>query len=115
MTVQALDLGLMVPILMALAVAVLRRSQTGMVAAAAFAVTFFTMSAAIASMMVSAWLVTGDIAASLPPIVIFTIASLAGLLLAVEIFVSVTAEPQKTVSSAVQRLGHASVLESGKA
>ncbi len=77
MTVQALDLGLMVPISLLIAAATWLGSPVGRVAAAAFAVTLVAMSAAIASMMVSASLATGTL--QLPPIVIFGTAALAGL------------------------------------
>ena len=85
MTVQALDLGLIVPISFVLAVAVLRRSATGMAAAAAFAVTFVTMSMAIASMMVSASIVTGT---QLAPIILFGLAGVAGLFVLARIYAS---------------------------
>jgi hypothetical protein len=77
MTVQALDLGLVVPISVLIAVAALRRDPAGLASAAAFAVTFVTMSAAIAAMMISSWIVTG--VSALPPILVFSAASLAGL------------------------------------
>jgi len=89
MTVQALDLGLVVPISLLIAVAALRREPAGLVAAAAFAVTFVTMSAAIASMMVSSWIVTG--VSALPPILVFSAASLAGLWVARRMYGSATA------------------------
>lgn len=92
MTVQALDLGLVVPASVMLAILALRRIPAALAAVAAFAVTFVAMSAAIASMMVSAWLVTGVL--ELPPIVIFTAAALAGLLLAARMFRSVRAGVQ---------------------
>jgi hypothetical protein len=90
MTVQALDLGLVVPVSVTLAILALRRNAAAQVAAAAFAVTFVTMSAAIAAMMVSAWLVTGVL--ELPPIVIFTAAAAAGALLAARMFRSIRAD-----------------------
>ena len=83
MTVQALDLGLMVPISVIVAIAVLRRVAVGMVAAAAFGVTFVAMATAIAAMMVSASIVTG--VPQLPPIVVFGLAGAAGLALVVRI------------------------------
>jgi hypothetical protein len=86
MTVQALDLGLMVPISVIVATAALRRSAAGMAAAAAFAVTFVTMSMAIASMMVSASIVTGTL--QLPPIVIFGLAGAVGLDVLARIYAS---------------------------
>jgi len=87
MTVQALDLGLVVPLTVMIAVAVLRRRELGQVAAAAYSVTFVSMSAAIASMMISAWIVTGEPA--VPPIVTFGIAALAGAAVAWRSFGSV--------------------------
>ena len=73
MTIQALDLGLVVPASVVIAVLALRRNPAGLAAAAAFAVTFTAMSAAIGSMLVSAWLVTGNL--ELPPIVVFGLAA----------------------------------------
>jgi hypothetical protein len=77
MTVQALDLGLGVPVAVVIAVAALRRRGAGEVAAAAFLVTFAAMSAAIMSMMISSWIVTG--VPAVEPIVIFGLATLASL------------------------------------
>lgn len=87
MTVQALDLGLVVPISVTLAVLALRRLPAALAAPAAFAVTFVAMSAAIMAMMVSAWLVTGEF--QLPPIAVFSAACLLGLLVGVRMFASV--------------------------
>lgn len=81
MTVQALDLGLVVPVSAVIAVAALRRLRIGELAATAFAVMLVAMSAAIGAMMLSAAVVTGTLA--VPPLVIFGGASLAGLALAV--------------------------------
>jgi hypothetical protein len=97
MTVQALDLGLVVPVLLMGAIAALRRIPVGMAAAAAFAVTFLTMSMAIAAMMVSASIVTGVL--QLPPIVIFGLAGIAGLLLVARIYGSaVPTRPFEAIS-----------------
>jgi hypothetical protein len=87
MTVQALDLGLVVPLTVIIAIAVLRRRDVGSVAAGAYSITFLAMSAAIASMMVSAWIVTGEPA--VPPIVTFGVAALVGAAVAWRIFGSV--------------------------
>lgn len=84
MTVQALDLGLVVPVSILVAVGAMRRSAAGMVAAAAFAVTFVAMATAIAAMMVSATIVTGTL--QLPPLVVFSLAGGAGLLLVARIY-----------------------------
>jgi hypothetical protein len=86
MTVKALDLGLVVPVSVLVAVGALRRSPVGLVAAAAFAVTSVTMAAAISSMMVSAAIVTGVL--QLPPIIVFGLAAAAGLLLVGRIYAS---------------------------
>jgi hypothetical protein len=84
MTVQALDLGLVVPVSVVIAVATLRRQPAGLAAGAAFAVTFVMMSAAIATMMVSSWIVTG--VSALPPIVVFGAAALAALWVTVRMY-----------------------------
>ena len=87
MTVQALDLGLIVPLAVGTAILGLRRHPAGMAAATAFAVTFVAMCAAIGSMLVSAWLVTGVL--ELPPIVIFALAAGAGLVIGLRMYASV--------------------------
>ena len=51
---------------------------------AAFAVTFTAMSAAIGSMLVSAWLVTGVL--ELPPIVVFGLAAAGGLVIGLRMY-----------------------------
>lgn len=92
MTVQALDLGLVVPVAVLTGVAALRRHPAGLAASAAFAVMFTAMSAAIGAMLVSASIVTG--ALELPPLVIFGLATAAGLAVTVRIFASVQAAGQ---------------------
>jgi hypothetical protein len=87
MTIQALDLGLVVPATLLIAILALRRWPAGLAAAAAFAVMFTAMCAAIGSMLVSAWLVTGVL--ELPPIVIFGLASAVGLVISTRMFRSV--------------------------
>jgi len=96
MTVQALDLGLVVPLSVIIALAVWRRVPVGTVAAAGFGVTFVMMAAAIAAMMVSASIVTG--VPQLPPIVVFGLAGTAGLVLLARIFASASpaAAPRPT-------------------
>ncbi len=88
MTVQALDLGLVVPISIAVAIGALRRTRAGLAAAAAFGVMFVAMSAAIAAMVVSASIVTGEL--QLPPIVLFGLAAVAGLVLVRRMLASAT-------------------------
>jgi hypothetical protein len=89
MTVQALDLGLVVPASIVLGALPLWRIPAGMAAASAFAVTFVTMSAAIATMMVSSWIVTDTPA--IAPIVVFGLASLIGVLVTIRMFSSTRA------------------------
>jgi hypothetical protein len=105
MTVQALDLGLVVPVSILVAVGALRRNPVGMVAAAAFAVTFVTMATAIASMMVSAAIVTGVLA--LPPIVVFGLAAAAGL------FVIARIHASAVPTSAFQQFNHGALPAAG--
>jgi hypothetical protein len=94
MTVQALDLGLVVPLLLVVSVAALRRNAVGMAAAAAFAITFMTMAAAIATMMVSAAAVTGVL--QLPPIIVFGLAGAASLVVIARIYTSIgAADPRQ--------------------
>ncbi len=81
MTVQALDLGLVVPLSLIIAVAALRRHPAGLAAAASFSVAFVAMSAAIAAMMISSWIVTG--VPAIEPIVIFGVACLLGIVVAI--------------------------------
>jgi hypothetical protein len=92
MTVQALDLGLVVPVSIVIAVAAWRRDAVGLAAAAAFSVTFVTMCAAIASMMVSSWIVTG--VSALPPIVVFGAAAFAGLWIAIRMYAGIDSSPR---------------------
>jgi hypothetical protein len=87
MTVQALDLGLVVPVTLVIAIAALARSPIGLASAAAFSITFVAMSAAIVSMMVSASIATDVI--QLPPIVIFGLAAVAGAAVGARIYSSV--------------------------
>jgi hypothetical protein len=91
MTVQALDLGLVVPVAVLLGLATLWRHPAGTAAAAAFAMTFVAMTAAIAAMMVSASIVTGVL--QLPPIIVFGLAGMAGLVVIARIHASVLKTP----------------------
>jgi hypothetical protein len=106
MTVQALDLGLVVPVSLVLGVVVLRRIPAVMAASVAFAVTFVTMSAAIGSMMVSSWIVTGEPAVA--PIVVFGAAAIAGLLVTVRMFGAVQMVPSHRTPALVSDVGAAS-------
>ncbi|MGV8907567.1 MAG: hypothetical protein ACOH1Y_01160 [Propionicimonas sp.] len=59
LAVQALDLGLVVPLALATAVLVMRRRPAGHLLAALFSVKAVTMAGAILAMLISAWLVEG--------------------------------------------------------
>jgi hypothetical protein len=87
MTVQALDLGVMVPVTFVLVALALRRLPVGLAASAAFAVTYVAMSAAIGSMLISAWIASGVIEAV--PISIFGLAAIAGLVTAIRMHRSI--------------------------
>lgn len=106
MTVQALDLGLVVPVSAMLGIVALRRVPAAMAASTAFAVTFVTMSAAIGSMMVSSWVVTGEPA--VVPIVVFGTAAIAGLLVAIRMFGAVQTVPRHRTPALVSDIGTAS-------
>ena len=84
LTVQALDLGLMVPLSVLSAVLVLRRSVLGYAFAAAFGVSFATMTTAITGMLVSAAIVEGT--PEIVPIAIFVVATASMLALLVRIY-----------------------------
>jgi len=102
MTIQALDLGIVVPTAVVTALLALGRHPAGTAAAAAFAVTFVAMSAAIGSMLVSAWFVTGIL--ELPPIIVFGAAAVTGLGIGLRMYAS--AHPRREdrpVSAATTR------------
>jgi hypothetical protein len=84
LTVQALDLGFVVPLVSLSAVLAWRGSQVGRHLAAATVVTFVAMAAAITSMLLSAWAVEGTLEA--PPVAIFGIATAAALIVGVRMY-----------------------------
>jgi hypothetical protein len=87
LTVQALDLGLMVPLSVLGAVLVWRRTAVGYTFATAWSVTFVAMSAAIMAMLLSAWAVEG--ALEIVPIAIFGLAASAGIVIGVRAYQSI--------------------------
>ena len=93
MTVQALDLGLVMPVAILTASLALRRVTVGLVASAAFAITFVGLCAAITSMLVSVAAVTGVV--EWPPIVLFATATALGAWLATRIYGSATGVPDR--------------------
>jgi hypothetical protein len=84
MTIPALDLGFVVPISLVIAALAWRGSDVGYAASAAYSVMFVAMTAAIASMLVSAAVVEGTV--ELAPIVIFGLAGLAATWLAIRMY-----------------------------
>jgi hypothetical protein len=84
MTVQALDLGLVVPITLLIALLTWKRSEIGYVLAAVYSVTFTAMSAAIFAMLISAGFYTGTW--ELPPLVIFAFTATAGAFVALRMY-----------------------------
>ena len=102
MTVQALDLGVVVPVSLIIAVAALRRQPAGLVAATSFSVTFVSMSGAIAAMMISSWIVTG--VPAVEPIVLFGAAALLGIAVALRMLRSL-------VPAATRLPAHAQSME----
>lgn len=81
LTVQALDLGLVVPLSLATAVLVWRRHRAGYVLGALFTVKAVTMAGAIVAMLVSAWMVEGTL--EVVPFAIFgAVTTFAGVLAA---------------------------------
>jgi hypothetical protein len=79
LTVQAIDLVLVLPTLVISALAVLRRSVVGEMAAAVLVVVFVAMAAAIDAMLLSAGVINGEF--EWPPIVLFGAAAAAGLVI----------------------------------
>ena len=86
MTVQALDLGLVVPVTLLIAFLTWKRSDVGYVLAAAYSVTFTAMSAAIFAMLISAGIYTQTW--EVPPLAIFAFAAVAGGLISMRIYAS---------------------------
>lgn len=110
MTVQALDLGLVVPLTLLIAWLTWRRTAAGYVLSAAWVVTFTTLSLAIVSMLISAAFVEGVIEA--PPIVIFGLAGAGAGYLAARMYRSI-AEPIAPVA-VPEQLGTVTALAHGR-
>lgn len=90
LAVQALDLGIVVPIALATAVLAWQRRPAGYLLAAVFSVKGVTMSGAIVAMLVSAWIVEG--APEVPPLMLFSAATLISGVIAALILRSVREE-----------------------
>jgi hypothetical protein len=90
LTIQALDLGLLVPASLLIAVLTWRRNPYGYVLAASFVVTFVAMASAIVGMLLSAWAVEGVL--EVAPVAIFGVAALAAVATGARMYASVTPE-----------------------
>lgn len=73
LSVQALDLGIVVPLAIATAVTTLKRMPVGYLLTPVFAVKGVTMSGAICAMLLSAWIVEGRLDAA--PLALFGVAT----------------------------------------
>lgn len=101
MTVQALDLGVVVPLLVLSATLAWRRSAIGYAFASVLAVTFVGMAGAITSMLLSAAVVEG--VSEVVPIAIFGLAAAAGSWVCVRAYRAVVPTSKVERSSAVRR------------
>jgi hypothetical protein len=90
LTIQALDLGLLVPASLFIAVLTWRRNPYGYVLAASFVVTFVAMASAIVGMLLSAWAAEG--ALEVAPVAIFGFAALAAVALGIRMYGSAAAD-----------------------
>lgn len=98
LTVQALDLGLIVPLAIATGVLVWRRRPWGYLLAPVLAVKGVTMAGAICAMLLSAWNVEGRLEAA--PLALFAGTAIAFGLLAWRMLASVKAERPAEATSA---------------
>ena len=73
LAVQALDLGIIVPLALATAVFAWQRKPVGYLLAAVFSIKGVTMSGAIVAMLISAWIVEGRL--DVAPFALFSIAT----------------------------------------
>lgn len=90
LVVQALDLGIVVPLAVFTGVLAWRRRPLGYLLAGVFVVKGVAMAAAITAMVVSAWVVEGT--PEIPPLVLFAAATIVAGWLAVRIFASAGSE-----------------------
>lgn len=92
LVVQALDLGLVVPVAIATAVLVWRHRPWGTLLAVTLVVKGLAMSTAITAMVLSAWYVEGELDTA--GLVIFVAAAAACLLLARSMYRAITEQPR---------------------
>jgi hypothetical protein len=98
LVVQGLDLGVVVPIAIATAVLLVRRSAAGLLLATALAVKGLAMAVAIFAMLVSAWLVEGT--PELVPMVLFAAVAMACLALIVAMLRAIEETPVTDAAAA---------------
>jgi hypothetical protein len=89
LTVQALDLGLVVPLAVFTGVTALRRRPIGFLLSSAVVIKGVAMAAAICAMLISAWIVEGVL--EVMSFIIFAVATAVALWLAIRIYRSVQA------------------------
>jgi hypothetical protein len=88
MTVQALDLGIVIPVSLLLGAAVLRHRPLGRLLSAAWVVTYVAMCLAIASMLVSSW--TAGHALEVMPLAVFAVAAVGGCVVGARMYRAMT-------------------------
>jgi hypothetical protein len=103
LTVQALDLGLLVPVLLLSAALAWQRSPTGYALATSLSVMFVGMAGAIVAMLISAAVI--EAVAEVVPIAIFGIAGVSGLVVAIRAFRSIVSDPAETTSPSLRPMG----------
>lgn len=97
LVVQALDLGVIVPLALATLVLLWRRAPAGVLVATALAVKGLAMAVAICAMLVSAWAVEG--ALEIGPFVLFAAIALVCLALLVLMLRAIREEPVRPAAS----------------
>jgi len=103
LVVQALDLGLVVPIAVLAAISVWRRTSAGYAVGAVWSVVSAAMAAALVAMLISSGMVTGEV--PWPPIVIFGLFIAGYSWVAVRVFGSIN-EPDTAPGNGRQRGRH---------
>ena len=99
MTVQALDLGLVLPALVGGAWLAWRRSDVGYTLSAVLVVAFFALGSAITAMLLSAGLVQG--AFEWPPIIIFATAAVLAAIVGLRMYQSLYGSEHLRISQAM--------------
>ena len=102
LVVQAFDLGFLVPLGLFTAVTVYRRLPVGHLLSAVVIVKGASIALGIVAMLVVEWLTTGE--PQLPPIVIFSLTSVAGLAIAIRIYRGIGAQRASAAAPATTPL-----------